>query len=660
MSIAHSATIEKVRQRRIAGPHQRGFDVANWSKALSEPNETPDVELLKESALILHGLMTELRSEAERLLSLAARPKWGLAGLVAWANLAGADLVRRMHNNQIAHDRSYFDVSDIVSARENANDGQADSIDELMMGIVDSLVYPIQHFLRTDTSDAVIDSDVDWDWPSIVSNANRYCIAYGLCQKAIYQRAYLSHIGQRVASVPADAYEAKLLAVSDFVGQERQAERSLIFNIESRERLSSSQSIAILPRRYVERLIPREHHYSVKTLNRRSAGNFQMPPSMIVAAITTSPGTVALLDHQIDGIAPGTLRQLVGAWLLLSEIAERWISTQSAAAVRNKKVLAATLVMPNKGLARMLADSIPCTKEVADSILKFLSFGGKTHDDLWTRPIIALDNEFSAIFISSLVISNTGRVIDSWVEGSRSAAAARGEYFESVVRREARAILKTSYSGSTTACAAARLELPNQQGEVDFLALINGVVFVGELKCQKHPADPAERHYYRATLHKAVNQVTKAASFLNSNRKMIATHLGFSDDSLVKSAPMLRFVLTNQYFCTGIAFSGVPVLQHEYFIEHLGDPKFVRSLALLAGTPPTATPYPDDFDAIVGDELAPLPHPRYQDVLSRIIPAVKRYSLRGKNEDFEEHYFWTKSSHEAGSFFSTPGFVIRR
>jgi hypothetical protein len=308
MAITRSEIIGEIRRQRIRGPHQRGFNLDAWSRSLmGATDDNPENKPLRTSGVIFHELMSNLRVEAENLLREYIDPRTAIFHLVARANVSAADLRARMLAGQDGPERESFDSSDIVARRIELGDGRRDSADQLMMGLIDSVVYPIQKYLNAKLSSGPNSADTKLEWDNILLNANQYCLAYNFCQKAIYQRKYLNRRDGVWTLEAIDSAEARLLSVSDFFGEESSAERALSLELAGPQSLPTKIKAAALPRRRVDRLTTNGKYYAVKTLNRRLSGNTRIPPSMIMAMATTSPGTVSLLAHQIDGIAPGTL-----------------------------------------------------------------------------------------------------------------------------------------------------------------------------------------------------------------------------------------------------------------------------------------------------------------------------------------------------------------
>lgn len=663
MTAETSRIVGEIRRQRVRGPHQRGFTSAKWSQRFSDfGDDSLDSKLLHSSGLLIHELMSDLRVQAEDLLGSIVDPRNGIFYVVAQANLAGShirDLMLQGDSSQ----RQAFDSSDLVSSKIDLGNGRTDSADELMLGLIDSVVYPIQRFLQSDVRAETQDAQTTVNWGDVLENANAYCLAYHFCQKAIYERKYASLVDGVWTVDAVDANEARLLAVADYFGQERGAERALTLAIAGPERLPARVKLAILPRRYVNHITTKGSYWTVRTLSRRHAGNAQIPDALTVAMATTTPGTVSLLDHPIDGIAPGTLRNLVSAWVLLSEIAEKWMNRQTSRSDDDPMKATDALLFTRKAIEALFSESIPTKPEVATAIYNFLSFGGGKHDDLWTHPLIPLGGESCALFVPSLVIPNTGRVIDSWIESTETAARARGAAFEEAVRTNVSRILAPFKS--TSASHPNSIVLPGGQGEIDLLAIVDGVILVAELKCRKHPADPAERHYFRMSIRQAVNQILRVRTFLEEKRMFLVSRFeNLLDHSFLpdlEQAPILPIVVTNQYYGSGIAFSGVPVFQFEFFLQQLGQKPFQRVLKALVADVVRGDDlrYPEPADAVLADDLKALPLPEYAELDSRLVPDGKRFSLSHKGHPFEERHFRTRSRHEAGTFFSTPGTAFK-
>jgi hypothetical protein len=130
--------------------------------------------------------------------------------------------------------------------------------------------------------------------------------------------------------------------------------------------------------------------------------------------------------------------------------------------------------------------------------------------------------------------------------------------------------------------------------------------------------------------------------------------------SRLQSAPILPIVITNQYFCSGIAFCGVPVLHFEYLLQRLSQKPFRKILRQLAEAAQLdRSPYLEPYDAILNSDLKALPLAEYADVSSRVIPDEKRFSLRFDGDQFEERHFRIRSRYDAGTFHSTPGTAFR-
>ena len=227
--------------------------------------------------------------------------------------------------------------------------------------------------------------------------------------------------------------------------------------------------------------------------------------------------------------------------------------------------------IPRAKLYRLLVEALGVRLEVARRIIDFLTFSASQQEEIWARPLIALDEEMVTPVVACLTDPNPLRMVEKWMKLGGVDLQQRGDAFEEHAREHLAVALSESSMLKGGVCRH-RYNLERREsdpGDIDLIIWFGSTVLVGEAKCTLYPARASEFHNYFRTLEGAARQASrKAAGFKTQANEFWQRIAKVPPPEETRVVP---FVLTNLSFGVGMSFSDVPVVDLLILERFLGD-----------------------------------------------------------------------------------------
>jgi len=206
------------------------------------------------------------------------------------------------------------------------------------------------------------------------------------------------------------------------------------------------------------------------------------------------------------------------------------------------------------------------SEKKAETIIGFLSYDWKPHEDLWGSPLVKIGKIFYP-FLPALLDSNLTRTIDLWLKKCTYMTSngkldemigSRGLAFEQHVRDGLKIYMEEcSYVDGFVLPVASKIV----GGDIDLFWRMDNLVIVADTKFNKFPANPNEiGNYYRELEHGA-EQVNSRIEKLKNKRKEVARLLQWKGDP--EALEFQALVVCGHPFGAGLSFNDVPCIQYD-------------------------------------------------------------------------------------------------
>jgi hypothetical protein len=246
------------------------------------------------------------------------------------------------------------------------------------------------------------------------------------------------------------------------------------------------------------------------------------------------------------------------------------------------------LLIRTSELERAVTECSGISAERAAAALAFVSLDGSDAgamfaDGFWSRPVLVVDENESALISPSICFGNTIRRVEHWLAkggfADNLSDARRGQTFEAHVRAELSKAVKENELLSDSYCAGDGIKAQPPDGEqVDLLFRIRDLAVVGEVKCFLAPVDPTEHANYLKRMKEACNQAVRKAEWLERRRDLLMQPLQLSEERANK-VTLLPIVVTNQSFGASLVSAGARIIDMHFLELYLGDGKYVAGAA---------------------------------------------------------------------------------
>lgn len=233
-------------------------------------------------------------------------------------------------------------------------------------------------------------------------------------------------------------------------------------------------------------------------------------------------------------------------------------------------------------LVSSFAEAMNFDPEDISILIDTLTRNRKPPNSIWHHPLIPIEtNKGRGLLFVLLPIleANIYRNVDYWLSKLGLPLEKRGNLFEEeVLGRLERSIQNSSMNRHISICKATQFLSEDQTSgeEIDILIRLGSLIILGEVKCQKFPVSPLERHNYINTLKGAATQAKRKATWVELNLEVVAKK--FSVDNVRLSGKIIPIIISNHALGVGMEFEGVPVL------DLLTITNYISNLHNLTGT----------------------------------------------------------------------------
>ena len=282
----------------------------------------------------------------------------------------------------------------------------------------------------------------------------------------------------------------------------------------------------------------------------------------------------ALADIPITESGP-CCRDLLEVWFALRELAASFLENSMAL---DGMPPSWPLSVEKATLEAHLQDVLPQAQHVSHCI-DLLTHDSELLTELYGHPLMPLETGKLTLFVPGLLHADFERVVVRWLArylGSQAGSSTydeKGNIYESRVRKQFRAAASRAALSATWKVEPDAIHFAAKNGggerEFDLLVLAGHHLFVGEVKCSYHPADPREIADRENLIDGAVRQVQDQVAWVRTNWARFRNRVQLPLPAQASDCMITPFVVVDGCYGSGFAVNDVPVIDGVEFCQFI-------------------------------------------------------------------------------------------
>jgi hypothetical protein len=585
--------LKKVRHGEIDGPRKRTFTPEAWTAAFEQQNsgDEEDIRLFR-SGLRIHTKLTAIRGALSksqlRKLSTATMAK----ALVATANHQYEALSHQLRQGMSSdalnsEQQSDIDVLALARTQMKLLNGENYSVDSVMSSLLDGIGVPLKVALQSRRRPGLESlSDVPWNDIGLEMNLGIFYEQFqALWEDCVWNTYAIVGNGQRVFALP-NNLEAKL-------GMCTAVSRKFALNIEAtgyamrafelanalsvRGRLQEVQSIAIDGDNQTMTLGFTANDPHSQALR---YGSFQMACPQFLSLLFEEP------RERLGGLS---INQLIDGWMVVANAATTlWQKTapllQPKCNTSEDEYSDMNDYIPfldKNVLVNALHEAAGLPRAGAAAIVDFLTFNGSDGQELWTQPLVKLDDSTKLYIVAGAIVAppNARYVAEKWMVQLDVDLESRGPAFEVYVRN----VLIEATSTSPLLSKVAKVVTKDYTfrgsaqrfAQIDALFCVGSHVFVVEAKCILEPVDSPSNGRHRLALERAAAQANIRIDLIEEFREHFIEEMRQFGWSLPPDFRLSPIIAVSTWAHVGVSVDSVPVVD-ELVLQRFFEGKYRR------------------------------------------------------------------------------------
>lgn len=173
--------------------------------------------------------------------------------------------------------------------------------------------------------------------------------------------------------------------------------------------------------------------------------------------------------------------------------------------------------------------------------------------NFWQKPLIFYNGNYY-FPLTSILHPLVTYMCDNWLEFGGFELKNRGPYLERYLRNEIKeTLLRKKYFFEIP--SRSRFYVKNKFEEIDLVIELKKIIIIAEVKCIKYPLSSRDYYNSEKVLRNAAIQIERKEKFLKENS------INFKEDIRgIEVKKIVKLIITNYPFFTGIHFKGIPVV----------------------------------------------------------------------------------------------------
>lgn len=573
---------KRVRDNKVTRPNQRSFKLDEWKKAFEREEADQESRDIYEAGIWFAQTFAKIRDK----LSFAADKTMGwdekLFAFVRHANLNAISYrltIRDLVKNSSSSSLEERSASSILPKIYDHH-GIAHSLDEVATSDIDGLQLPLRMILsqkpmrgeQHTPPGTATSADVASDY----AIGSFYKIVEELWEECLWNNYALSASSEGIKLSPARPGDVKwkwiTLIRRSAVDHAFTMPRHTFF--EQSYRQSSHSSLGIpRPIKAIE-IINGVMQFTLAAddeVDQRSSETF------VLIQEALEPYYAPLAKFHSPRLGTGTIIDVIKCWAVLQSLV---ILLEEGAHVRLPELTPAQALaeitsprIERRALVDAICDSLNVSADLSKKLLDFLTYSPSSahkheENELWTQPIIALDEKELLLLYTPCSHGKTQRNVNIWLRQLGANFDVRGLAFEQYLRDVLAHNITLSPIQRDIALMphALKFNLPegaepeHQYEDIDIVMRIGDTVLIGEAKCFLQPVDPDEVFKHREKVIAAQAQLKRKAHHVEKYRHQFREECAKRNFWLPENFKLQSVILLNGQSHCGFPYAGTPIV----------------------------------------------------------------------------------------------------
>ncbi len=570
----------RVRQGQVAGPRRRTFTPERWTENYSEfsSGDIEDVALYN-SGLYIHSKLQAIRDATQRSSLNALSTETRVKAFLAVANHQFEALqyqLRKQLAEASASDSKEFHVRDLAKTQIRHADGNSYNVDAALGSMLDAIAIPVR-FTLAKPLQVANDTLKDVRWTHVQAEsflAGLYDQAEHLWEDCVWNTYSISNVADQMLATPVDPHAKR--------GTRAAEARKFTLSIEATSyaaRVIQSQRTAGLEAR-IKQVQAVETEGEQQRIQLGEGKLDLQNQSMLLALRTMAcpPYYDSLIEEPQPLLAGSSLSQLFDGWMVIAQAAGRMWNSLSEAhqfEIEGESQAASDMneyipFFVKTALVQAVHEATDMPMPKALAIVDFLTFRGKSSDELWTQPLVGIGDSIKLYPVfGAITAPDLRHVLERWMAQLKVKLEERGPAFEDYLR----SALARCATTSPILAQVARV-VPKDYtfrcadtsfAQIDALFCIGSQVFVLEAKCILEPTESTSIGTHRLAIEHAVEQAQRRVNLIMSHRGEFILAMAQFGWTLPSDFNVHPLVAVSTVACVGFPVSGVPIVD-EYVL----------------------------------------------------------------------------------------------
>jgi hypothetical protein len=566
---------DSVRRNEISRPNQKRFDPQLWAID-SSYLEDENTKNLKLSGLWFSEAFSKIRDQLGFASDKTISRRNKLLALVAHANM-NAMMYQGAVEELSASSESLSDEEasnkmifpELIDAQ-----GVAHSIDEVAQIDIDALHLPMQVVLSDRKANNLSNSQV----VDLARVARDYSLGsfYKLLEEhwedCLWNGYQIELTDRGVTFFPGNEFSAKWKVITQY-------RRNVLTHAVSFDRLASfyrlyrnmSHQQLGIPRPIVAQMTLNATTRYI--LASEDIVDEDSSASYMILAEALEPYYEQYISFRSPSMGGGIL-DIIRCWAVLSSLARLLMRSPFADSdSENGDELLISICareIDKTSLVLAVSESLNISLDFASKLVDFFVFDYEKTDqeknELWTQPLISLNNDKLLVLYTPLLWGTTQRNVNIWLRQIGARLDVRGYSFEDylrdlIERKINDSPLKSSISflhGNLKFNLPDGAELPYE--DIDFVMLLGGTLIVGEIKCFLQPSDTFDTFKHRTKVIDACSQLKRKIANISRYESLFRKQCEMRGIVLPSNLKIQPLVLLNGPAHCGVPYGEFPIV----------------------------------------------------------------------------------------------------
>lgn len=574
---------KSVQNNKLPGPNSPAFELIKWKSRIGDQSlDDEDIRIL--NAGFLFGEIFEFLRGCKKVSDFDLKSSAFIRILVGFGTYNLLHLKNNMDMDRLGETNPpTLIIHSVLAKTVAAGNGQHYSPSELLSGYGDGMRLIIRDLLNSsDSTKFRTEFDISIEELSLVSSELNLAITYYCMEEewvnCLRNKYMVIPHKLGIALTPSDVDLEISRVASIFRRQNIEMQNSMDIALWWNCKCSvlAKEKLCEIP--LVYKITGDERIISVEL--GMNSDVFDFAGVVIEKRLLLENGCYQfLLNMPLPKLGNFSLQEIIRGWRLLHSLSFVIFSNLgNSPKFENSSFLRYAPRIDKDLLCDVFIRSMSLSKSTAYNLIQVFVFNNIKSGDLWSQPLIEVDNDFLLV-IPCIYSVQLQRIVEIWMRQGGLDLSMRGEEFERYCRKELIDALKVSPIREHVIILENSLNFKPQGDrteEVDIVIIIGGTVLLIEAKCILWPENSIQFANYYSTIEYAVAQISRKRDFVREHKKAFVAHLHRNGFSIPDELTVICCVLSNSAVYCGFPLKGVPIVDLSMIIHFLQN-KYIKA-----------------------------------------------------------------------------------